>query len=215
MLSKRLETIKEFVDTGSKVGDIGADHGKLIIDLVKSNITSFAYASDNKKGPFESLSKAVARANLNGKIIIRLTDGLNLLPKEIDTIILSGMGGDLVISILENGKNEVTQVETIIVSCHTQIENMRRYVCSQGFYISKEEIVFDKHYYEIIKFERGHKEYNDDDYAFGPLLRRDKNFIFCTKYQKRKNDILRLLHENISLKRKETLLKELERIDNL
>lgn len=56
---------------------------------------------DINKGPLERADAHILEHGLDGKIVTRLSDGLvNLKMKEADTMIAAGMGGGLVIHIL-------------------------------------------------------------------------------------------------------------------
>ena len=52
-LSDRLRLIAGLIKKGSKVADIGTDHGYLPIFLVKSGITDRVIAMDVRKGPLK------------------------------------------------------------------------------------------------------------------------------------------------------------------
>ncbi len=92
MIDNRIGAIINFVRRGSKVADIGADHGYLAIELVKSGRASFVIATDKNSGPFDAAKKNIAAAGLN--IETRLGDGLKILREgEVDTICIAGMGG--------------------------------------------------------------------------------------------------------------------------
>ena len=96
-LSKRLNKIYDFVDAGSIVFDIGADHGKLIIELVKTHKISHGYANENKKGPYNILSLACQNYP---NIAVLFSDGIDNLPIDVNTLVLAGMGGHLIVNIL-------------------------------------------------------------------------------------------------------------------
>ena len=83
-LSKRLLFIASFVTSNMRIGDIGSDHGYLPYYLLNEGKVNYAYACDNKKGPFENLSLTF-KDKFNGKIHLALKDGLSDLPKEVNT----------------------------------------------------------------------------------------------------------------------------------
>ena len=56
-LSKRLLTIASMIPQGIPCADIGSDHGLLVEYLLNNKLVPFAYASDNKKGPFSRLNE--------------------------------------------------------------------------------------------------------------------------------------------------------------
>ena len=75
--------------------------------LLENNIVDKAYASDNKIGPFNNLKKTFINSGFD--IEIALKDGINDLPKYVNTVIIAGMGGELINKIGAKGfdKNEL------------------------------------------------------------------------------------------------------------
>ena len=99
-LSKRLERIASFVQPGSRVADIGTDHGYVPIWLVQKGVCPSALAMDVRKGPLERAEEHVEEVGLSGKIELRLSDGLaKLKAGEADTVGIAGMGGKYYIVI--------------------------------------------------------------------------------------------------------------------
>lgn len=213
-LSKRLETIYKMVPK-SIVADIGADHGKLIISLVKNEIASFGYAVENKKGPYSRLCKAIEQSGLKDKITPLFSDGIKDIPSSVETLIIAGMGGYNVINILKANPKKVEKINTIIVDAHNAIKEMREQICEMGFVIADEQIVYeDNIYYEIIKFIRADTAfYSDIDFEFGPILRQNKSSLFKQKHKSRILKINEILSsKQIPQERIEHLNKEKERI---
>ena len=83
---------------------------------------------------------------------------------------------------------------------------MRQVVNKLGYKITNEKVIFEKHYYQIIRFDKGEANYTKNDYLFGPILRieKSKEFINMLDYEKIKLE--RLLNENLS----EEKIKEIE-----
>ena len=171
-LSKRLEVIANLVDT-KRVIDVGCDHGYLDIYLTLYKDCN-CIASDISSNAIDSCINNISKYNLTNKIETIITDGINgiLINKE-DTIILSGMGTKTIIDILNNKDLS----NTIIISSNNNLENLRRFMVSIGFYIDNEIYVYEHNIpYVIIKFIKGNKEYNDYEYLLGPIVINDKNY---------------------------------------
>ena len=212
-LSKRLYAIYQFVPKGAVVADVGADHGKLIISLVKDGIIPFGYAIENKSGPYKRLFSNIKQEGLFDKITPVLDDGIHNLDPKVDTLVLAGMGGLLISDILKKYPENLKNIENIICDAHTANDEMRRAIVSLGYRIKKEMMVFeDKIYYEIIHFVKGKDNYSDDDYAFGPILRIEQGDLYEEKWKKRAAKIEELLEQDIGSDRKKELLKEREMI---
>ena len=214
-LSLRLKTVFDMVPTGSVIADVGSDHGKLIISLFEQGIISHGYAIENKKGPFERLTKAIEESGFKQFITPMFSDGIKELPSDVGTIILAGMGGNLVISILKDGQEKLKNVDTIIVDAHSCIPKIRKDICDMGYAIADEKIIKeDGIFYEIIKFVKAEKAfYGDNDFEFGPILRNEKSATFREKYQSRIKEIDNLISTSkIPTSRLSILIKEKDRI---
>ena len=214
-LSYRLKAIFEMIPRGEVVADVGADHGKLVIALIEKDIVKKAYAIENKKGPFAHLLYEIGRRNLSSKIVAIFSNGISILP-EVSVLVLAGMGGKNIIDILSSHKENLKNINTIIVDPHNAISKVREYISSIGFVISEEKIIFeDNIFYEIIKFIRSdHDIYSSEDYEFGPILRENKCLLFIKKYENRLNEInLILKTKKIPETRINELLAEKNRIE--
>ena len=185
MTSKRLKQIGDLVNDGAVVYDVGADHGELeryISPRVKKVI-----AIENKVGPYNILLNATKEYE---NVYPFLADGLAKLTSEVDTLIIAGMGGLLINSILEKNVDGLTSVNNIIVDAHKDIEEVRRYVSSFGYKIDKEILLKEKsHYYIVIKFIKGVSDYNELEYEFGRLLKDDLYKEYLADELDRLNDI--------------------------
>ena len=100
-LSKRLQAVAGFVSEGNRLVDVGTDHGYIPIYLVKTGKIPSAIAMDVKKGPLSRAEEHIGQAGLDAYIECRLSDGLRgLKPGEGESLLLAGMGGNLMIRIL-------------------------------------------------------------------------------------------------------------------
>lgn len=101
-ISNRLLLCAEFVPRGSRAADIGTDHGYLSIYLLREGICPFVTAADLREQPLQKARENAARFGVSEKMRFFLSDGLQGIPPDAaDTIIMAGMGGDLMVRILE------------------------------------------------------------------------------------------------------------------
>ena len=148
-LSKRLKAVASLVKKGSSVADVGTDHGYIPVYLVKNNISPFAVAMDINEKPLASCKALVKEEGLEDIIQTRLSNGLEKLNKgECDTVIIAGMGAELIVDILSNC-NFVNELH-LILQPMTHPELARKYLFDNGFEINNDFIVTDgKHSYSI------------------------------------------------------------------
>lgn len=142
-LKDRLNTVLTLVPKGSRVADIGTDHGHLPISLVKTGISPYVYACDIKEKPL-----SVARANIEKcslkNIETRLSDGLDkVLPHEVDCIVIAGMGGEVIEGIITACSWIKNSRYTLILQPMTAADSLRRFLCANGFETVEEKAVLD------------------------------------------------------------------------
>ena len=151
-ISKRLLTIANLVEKNSIVADIGTDHGFVPFYLLENNIADKVYLSDISK---DCLNKAVELfdGRYKGKCDFILSDGLKEFETKdikVDTVIIAGMGGELISNILEQSLEYVKNIDTLILQPVQAPELLRQYLIENKFEIIDEIILRDKKFYEII-----------------------------------------------------------------
>lgn len=192
-LSKRLETVASFVAQGSNIADIGTDHGYIPIALVERGMAASAIAMDVRSGPLERARAHIVQHGLEGRIETRLGDGVEKLgPGEADTVIIAGMGGELVIRIMEQGTHLRDSVKHWILSPQSELHKVRKYLKNQGFTIAREKMLCeDGKYYTVMDVERRENDREEEadtwteaEYLYGPCLIREKNPVLMELLRK-------------------------------
>lgn len=188
-LSKRLSSVADFVEKGSRLADVGSDHAYLPIALVQSGLINFALAGEVAVGPFNHAKAEVAKAGLSQKIQVRLADGLDLIQEgdQIDTVTICGMGGSLITDILKRGRNRLSGKESLILQPNVGEYGLRTYLQDQAYAIIDERLIYEqKHFYEIILARKlsYSPEYSPEELFFGPhLLKRQEDPVFQEKWK--------------------------------
>ena len=219
-LSHRLETIASFVRRGSIIADIGTDHGYIPIYLVKEGISPRALAMDVRKGPLERAKRHVHEYGLEDRICLRQSDGLHKLEAgEAVTIVIAGMGGELMVRILEEGRHVFESTERLILSPQSEPGNVRRFLETNGFCILRETMVRDEgKYYTVIEAGHGMMKYSRDCfYEYGRCLIEEKNGVFAGYLEKEKKTVEELIEKlsqnhSESARRRLMELKERQKI---
>lgn len=139
MLDNRLAQVAALVRRGSRVADIGTDHALLPLALVQAGVCPFAIASDVVAGPVAAATRTVMQAGESARIAVRLGNGLSTVaPDEVDDIVLAGMGGETMVSILDAAPWVQNAHYRLVLQPMTRAEILRRYLWETGFDIIKE-----------------------------------------------------------------------------
>ena len=152
MLDARLSCCASFVRNGSLLVDIGTDHAYLPIWLVQNKICRSVIAADLRQGPLDSAQKNISSAGLQQHIITRLSDGLaKILPQEAEDIAIAGMGGHLIVSILDAALWIKDPQKRLILQPMSDASVVRRWLCENGFDLLAERAVHcGKHLYGVM-----------------------------------------------------------------
>ena len=143
-LSPRLKLISDTVK-GRSVADIGTDHGKLVIELVSCGRVSYAVASDVGEGPVSACEKNVRLAGLADSIHIRLGNGLDTISSgEVETIVIAGMGGELISQIIQRGAAKILPETQLVLQPMTGADVLRIYLSENGYIISDEQAIAEE-----------------------------------------------------------------------
>ncbi len=177
ILTPRLLKIAKMVNFKT-AADIGTDHAKLPVYLVEKEICRKVVASDVADGPVLACKKSVALSGFSEQIDIRKGDGLRTLkPGEVETVIIAGMGGDLISCILDNNDDICGCSKEIILQPMTHIIQLRIFLKQNNFKILDEALVKEKDkIYTIIRVIKGKNQYKRNiDYIISPILITNKD----------------------------------------
>ena len=142
-LSFRLLTCAGFVNKGDRVADIGCDHGYLSIHLLTQGIARSCIASDVAKGPLQSAKDNARKFGVQENITFHLSDGVQSIPRDFDTLICAGMGGDTMIHILESAPWLKHERYRLILQCQSKRPELRKWLYANGFAIRRETLAKD------------------------------------------------------------------------
>ena len=156
-LSKRLMAAVDMVTEGFAVLDVGCDHAYTSIELVRRK-SPCAVASDVRPGPLKAAGEHIAEAGLLDKITTVLADGVprnitELLPENVPaSLVITGMGGMLMIKILCEAKELLCRFDEFILSPQSDINAVRKYLCERGYiFVDEAEILEDGKFYTLMK----------------------------------------------------------------
>ncbi|MBR3150052.1 MAG: SAM-dependent methyltransferase [Eubacterium sp.] len=149
-LSARLEACASLVNDGTRLADVGCDHGYVPVSLVMSGRIKSAVACDINKAPLASCRRLVSEYGLEDKIKCVLSDGLDGVDgEEVDDVLFAGMGGELIAALLD--KCQYINKKHVIINAMTHPELARKWLFEHGFEIQNDLVVPDgRHHYSVL-----------------------------------------------------------------
>lgn len=144
-LQPRLQLLANLVPHGTRLVDIGTDHGYLPVHLIQQKKIPSAIASDVGYEPLQHAKRTAEEYDVNG-IDFRLCDGLRgVRADEVDTIVIAGMGGEMIIHILSAAmwSNDPGRY-TLLLQPMTKVGVLRRWLSENGYRFVEEHLVRDK-----------------------------------------------------------------------
>ena len=170
-LQPRLRAIADLVPNGARLVDVGTDHGFIPVDLLLSERIGFAIASDIGTAPLDHARRTAEQYDVTEGIEFRLCDGLkDIASDEVDCVVIAGMGGDNIATILENA--QWTKENTfLILQPMSKAEVLRRWLPTNGYQVIAERLVADKGViYPILSVRGGCMAVRDDSQFWGGFL---------------------------------------------
>ena len=155
-LQPRLQCIADCVPRGARLADVGTDHGYLPAALLQRGRIASAVASDINAAPLEHARATAAECGVTERMDFRLCAGLDdIAPGEADTVVVAGMGGETIITILQAAAWDWLG-KTLLLQPMTKAELLRRWLTENGFCIASERLVRDKGtIYAVIEAKAG------------------------------------------------------------
>jgi tRNA (adenine22-N1)-methyltransferase len=199
-LSSRLQLVADFIPKGYKLADIGSDHAYLPCYVVKRGTVPFAIAGEVVEGPYLSAVRQVSVEGLQDQISVRKGNGLEVIEmNEVDCITIAGMGGALIATILEAGKNKLSGVKRLILQPNISAISIREWLLANQWELVDEQILEeDGKIYEVLVAEQGNPkvpylENLHKGLLFGPFLMKSKTAVFKKKWEEEKKNWERIL----------------------
>ena len=137
-ISARMRALTGLVTPGVIMCDIGCDHGFVSIYLVQKDICPKVFAMDVRSGPLSRAQEHIRQYGLEDQIETRLSDGLSKLKAgEAEGMICAGMGGPLMIKIMEEGQVQIGKMKELILQPQSELSEFRKYLRTHGYHIIK------------------------------------------------------------------------------
>lgn len=188
--------VSDMVDPCRVLADIGSDHAYLAIGLLQEGRIERAIVTDVAEAPLRSAKQNIIEAGYEHLCSIRLGDGLNPLSAgEAETIVIAGMGGNMIIKILCENPHIARMAESLILQPMQHKRELRAYLNSNGYTIVSERVVRENgKFYEIMKARDGsQRSFTNIELEFGFAMLKDKDYSSYIKA--RRDEYRRIINE--------------------
>jgi tRNA (adenine22-N1)-methyltransferase len=180
-LPPRLAAVAAAVTLGSRVADVGTDHGRLPLWLARTGSAAFCLATEKNAALLARVARPPGDAPWSERLGYRAGDGLAAVrPSDrIDTVILSGLGAGTILRILEAPGARRLALRRLIVQPRTDEALVRGWLSDHGWCPVSERLTAERGRLHVtIAAERGDDDAvyrhpaldRNDLLAAGPLL---------------------------------------------
>jgi tRNA (adenine22-N1)-methyltransferase len=195
MPSQRIVSLASLCPTDGPLVDIGSDHGQLLQTLYLQGFAFSLYGSELSSSSFQSLKKSVEDYPFH----LYQADGLNHLPDKVNTIVIAGMGGLLIIDILTKGIAALSKVQTLVLGPQRDVQKVRQWLAKYGWMITEEKFVLESEKgYPLLVAKSGKMTLTAIEATYGPILisKGDPIFLQWLKLEKLALSKALALHDN-------------------
>ena len=182
ILGPRLEAVASFIPAGTKVADVGTDHGLLAIWLRLHGISAAVIASDIRSGPLDAARRNAAKYGVDG-ISFRLCPGLkDIRQDEADIVVIAGMSGETILSILDDAGWDWTSKQ-LILEANTKHPELLIWLYQHKLHIEEEKMPLENgRYYRVFRVVFGEADiprlaYQWGGFSSGPFAIRQASML--------------------------------------
>lgn len=220
---KRIDTLCSLLAPAKSFADVGCDHGYCSEYMLKNGLCEHAILSDISKGSLAKAEALLAPYIRQGKAVSVLGDGFFGVPSDVDEVLIAGMGGSEMVSILSDPKHGFMPKRFVFQPMH-DAEKLRRYILENGGYIERDFTFQDVKFYDVIvggKHENGGQvcdetPYTDAEYEFGRENLQQYPDAFTARLKKLLAGIDKYLRQpNLQPSSKDDLLARKERLEGV
>ena len=141
-MNKRMHAIVRYIEPGRGLIDVGTDHGYLPAWMASHGYRGNIIASYIHAAPLQQAIDTAEKAGVTNRITFQLCDGLaQCKPESVDTIIIAGMGGDMICRILDLAEWCMDRRYKLILQPMTKSEVLRYWLTNNEFEILTEDLV--------------------------------------------------------------------------
>lgn len=185
---KRIDTLCSLLVPCKSFADVGCDHGYCSEYVLKNGLCEQVIFSDISKGSLQKAQTLLAPFVDGGKAKGVLGGGFYGVPNTTEQVLIAGMGGVEIVSILSDKKYGFMPQRFVFQPMH-DTEKLRRYILENGGYIARDFTFEDNKFYDVLvggKADETHLTlpYTDAEYEFGRENLQEKGEAFVKRTKK-------------------------------
>ncbi|MDH3628156.1 MAG: class I SAM-dependent methyltransferase [Acidobacteriota bacterium] len=143
-LPPRLAAVVTWIPPGSRLADIGSDHGLLPAALIAAENVEFCLATELNADRAAKIHRTGGGSN--DRLVVRVGDGLAPIRAEdrVDVVTVCGLGGQTMTELLQRGSSHLEGVRRLVLQPQSHHARVRAAVEQLRFGIVGEAIVSDR-----------------------------------------------------------------------
>ncbi|MEF2277086.1 tRNA (adenine(22)-N(1))-methyltransferase TrmK [Deinococcus sp. YIM 134068] len=151
-LDARLEAVLSLISAQAHA-DIGSDHAKLPIRLIREGRARRCVVVELNPGPLALARRNVARVRLGDVIDVRGGDGFTpLRPGEVDSASVCGMGAGTVAAILRRAEERLPPA--LVLQSNDSARPLRVWAREHGYHLTDERLIPGYWPYPVLRLVR-------------------------------------------------------------
>ena len=209
-MTERLKKIFSILPKTSVFADVGCDHGYVAKEVLKRGKAKKVIISDISAKCLAKAERLLAEEIAKEKAISVVSNGFEKLP-HCDLALISGMGGEEIISIL---KNAWFLPKTLVLQPMKNLPKLRAFLVEIGYKIVKDYVFFaEEKYYDLLLIELGKDKLTEDELEFGRTNLLEKNQAFIGRLNKEIESLyFYAKQDGLSLENQRRFIEKTERL---
>lgn len=183
-LPPRLGTLADAIAPGSRIADVGSDHGLLPLWLAASGCAAYCLATEKTEELLAGIARPKPDAPWATRLAYRAGDGLGAIRQDdrIDTIVLAGLGGRTIVRLLGAPGADSATLRRLVLQPRSEPARTRLWLANHDWRLIGERLTDERGRFHLtLTAERGndkglydHETLSREDLlTAGPLLVRE------------------------------------------
>ena len=164
-MTPRISALVRELAPCASLADVGCDHGYCTLAALESGICDRAVISDVSPRSLQKAERLLAPYIAAGRVRSVCCDGLGGIPADTEQVLIAGMGGEQIVSILAAGFSP----PRLVLQPMKNTPEVRAFLIGRGYNIAHDYTLFlGRKYYDILRADRcAPRAYSAQDVRFG------------------------------------------------